>query len=323
MLQQQKRKMVYLVLSILAICIVSLFIYTYRWNITNPNKRGNLIIDNIERTFVYHVPKKLTDKPKLIIAYHGSKMKAFIMQIFTGHEFDELADINKNAIIVYPQGYKNNWNDCRKQAPFPAKQSNIDDVRFTEQIIAFFRKEYQIDTSNIFAVGYSNGGQMVMKLAMQKPEWFKGFAVISANLPTENNNDCIDTKKPVSLLLMNGTNDPINPYEGGEVILDGQSFGSVISTEQNLQHWLNVSDCDSTEKVTAQFPQNKAGNNITAIQKTYLSQATNKQISFIKVINGGHTIPNRNFRIPIKKIGEINKDVDGPKVIWDFFMMLK
>lgn len=315
--------MVYLILSILAIFIISLFIYIYRWNIVNPNKSGFVIIDNLQRTFVYHVPKKLNNKPKLIIVYHGSKMKAFVMQIFTGHEFDELADLDENTIIVYPQGYKNNWNDCRKQAPFPAKQLNVDDVRFTEQIISFFKKEYQIDTAHIFAVGFSNGGQMTMKLAKQKPEWFKGFAVISANLPTESNNECIDSKKPVSLLLMNGTNDPISPYEGGEVTLDGQSFGSVLSTEQNLQHWLNVSDCDLLEKVTTQFPQNKTGDNITAIQKKYLSPGNNKEISFIKVINGGHTIPNRNFRIPIKKMGEMNKDIDGPKVIWDFLMALK
>ena len=130
--------MVYLIVSILITCIASLLIYTYRWNIINPNKSGSFINDNLERTFVYHVPRKLNNKPKLIIVYHGSKMKAFIMQIFTGHEFDELADMDENSIIVYPQGYKNNWNDCRKQAPFPAKQLNINDVRFTEQVISFF-----------------------------------------------------------------------------------------------------------------------------------------------------------------------------------------
>lgn len=263
---QKKKKMAYFILSILAIIIVSLLLYTYRWNIISPNKSGSFIrANNLERTFVYHVPKKLNNSPKLMIVYHGSKLKAFMMQIFTGHEFDELADIDENIIIVYPQGYKNNWNDCRKQSPYPAKQLNVDDVKFTEQIISFFKKEYQIDTTNVFAVGYSNGGQMVMKLAMQKPEWFKGFAVISANLPAESNNDCIDTKKPVSLLLMNGTADPINPYEGGEVMLDGQSLGSVVSTEQNVQHWLTVSECESREKTTINFPQNVAVNNITAI----------------------------------------------------------
>lgn len=310
-------------LVIVAVAFAGLFLYVYRWNIVNPNKSSSVTIDHLERTFVYHVPKNLKKAPKLIIAYHGSKMKAFLMQIFTGHEFDQLADKDENTIVVYPQGYKNNWNDCRKEAPFPAKQLNVDDVRFTEEIISFFRKEYQVNPANIFAVGYSNGGQMVMKLARQKPEWFKGFAVISANLPTETNDDCTDANKQVSLLLMNGTSDPVNPYEGGEVMLDGQSFGPVMSTEQNLKHWLTVSNCDKTEKFTTRFPKNNKANNVTAIQKTFISPATSKQISFIKIINGGHTIPNRNFRIPIKQMGKMNQDIDGPKLVWDFFMMLQ
>ncbi len=90
-------------------------------------------------------------------------MKAFLMQIFTGHEFDLLADANQNTIIVYPQDYKNNWNDCRKEASYPAKRLNVDDVAFTRKIIPFFKKNYNINKTDIFAVGFSNGGQMVLK----------------------------------------------------------------------------------------------------------------------------------------------------------------
>ncbi len=107
-----------------------------------------------------------------------------MMQIFTGHEFDLAADKNQNAIIAYPQWYKGNWNDCRKLAPYPAKQLNLDDVGFTEQIISYFKTNYEIDANEIYSVGYSNGGQMVMKLANLKPEWFKGFDIISANIHT-------------------------------------------------------------------------------------------------------------------------------------------
>ena len=202
--------MLLILLLIVALIIAGLVLYTYRWNIINPNKSGSFTIDNLERTFVYHVPKKIKKDPKLIIACHGSKMKAILMQIFTGHEFNELADEDENTIIVYPQGYKSNWNDCRKQAPFPAKQLNVDDVRFTGKSFLFSKKIWS-EPGKHFTVGFSNGGQMVMKLAKQKPEWFKGFAVISANLPTETKDNCTDANKPVSLLLMNGTSDPINP----------------------------------------------------------------------------------------------------------------
>ena len=96
-----------------------------------------------------------------------------------------------------------------------------------------------------------------------------------------------------------------------------------MSTEQNLKHWLTVSNCDAVETFTTRFPTNEEEVDVTVVQKTSISPTTGKQISFIKLINGGHTIPNRNFRIPIKQMGNLNKDVDAPKLIWDLFMMLE
>ena len=55
----------------------------------------------------------------------------------TGYEFDWFADQRKFA-VVYPEGYKNNWNDCRKNATFPAKVENIDDVGFIKTLISEF-----------------------------------------------------------------------------------------------------------------------------------------------------------------------------------------
>ncbi len=315
--------MIYIILTILTFLIVGFIAYVYRWNIVNPNKNSSIKIHNIERTFIYHLPKKINIHPKLIIVYHGIGMKAFMMQIFTGHEFDLLADKYQNAIIVYPQGCNEKWNASRKPTPFPAKKQNIDDADFTEQIIFYFKKNYEIDNNEIYAVGFSNGGEMVLKLANLKPEIFKGFAVISANLPDEKDNDCINHQTPVSLIYFSGIKDPIIPFNGGSVILNGRNFDPVMSTELTLQHWLNSSSCSTIETSIIEFPDNKISGTATAIQKNYHSASTGKQISFVKIINGGHTIPNSNFRIPIKKIGNLNKDIDSPKMIWDFFMGLK
>jgi polyhydroxybutyrate depolymerase len=49
------------------------------------------------------------------------------MRLFTGYEFDRLAD-QHGYIAIYPDGYRRNWNDCRKDATFPAKRDNIDDI---------------------------------------------------------------------------------------------------------------------------------------------------------------------------------------------------
>lgn len=306
-------------LSIVLVGIIVFFIYTKRWNIIYPLKEHTLVIDNVRRKFLYHLPKKLKARPKLIIAFHGTGMTASLMQVFTGHEFDLLANKSEDTIIVYPQGYKKNWNDCRKQAPYPAKTLNINDVEFTKQLISYFITKYKIDQSAVYAIGLSNGGQMVFKLAKETPHLFKGFAAISANLPVIENDSCKNMNEPVSMFYMSGTNDPISPYNGGEIHLQGKSFGSVLSSPDTLQYWLGVSGCINSRKRITNYPDQGSE---SAVQYDYISDITGKKIRFVKVINGGHTLPTKNFRITFKMSGAMNKDIDAPKMIWDFFMDL-
>jgi len=304
-----KRKMITGILVLIVGLIAGLSLYLLRWNMVHPLKSASLTIDNLERTFKYHLPKKLSASPRLMIVYHGSGINANIIQIFTGHEFDELADEEQNTIIVYPNGYKNNWNDCRKVAPYEAKTLNINDVEFTRRLIDYFHTKYK--TGDAYAVGYSNGGQMTMKLARTHPDWFKGYAVIDANLPVSSNDDCAGLSQPVSLFLMLGQQDPIDPYNGGEIVLNGKSYGVVRSARETLDYWLNTFSLQSTTQLTS-----------TTTRSDYTS-STGKQVCFVDVADGGHTIPNRNFRIPIKKMGNMTKGVDAPVLIWDFFKGLK
>ena len=312
-----------IVVSIIVIAVIGLFLYTYRWNILNPNKTGSFKIDNLERKFIFHLPKKLGTNPKLIIIYHGVHLKSFMMQMFTGHEFDILADQNQDAIIVYPQGYKDSWNDCRTAADYPANKLNLDDVGFTEKIIGYFQETYNVDTDRMYAVGFSNGGQMVMKLANLKPGLFKGYAVISANLSVKEENACTAPQQAVSLIYLSGVADPIIPHNGGEVLLDGKSLGNVVSTDETLTHWLNAAECDKLPATTKDSFNKKSRTKITATRQDFYSINSRKKVSYIKMLDGGHTIPNKNFRIPMGKMGNMNKEIDAPAIIWDFFNSLK
>lgn len=209
-------------LIFVSILIVAGVLTTFRWrHIVNPNKGGSFLIDNLQRTFIYHVPKNLKANPKLIFVFHGTGMKTWMMQLFTGHEFDRLADNSQDAIIVYPQGYETSWNDCRTIANTPTKKLNLDDVGFSEKIIGYFQDKYKIDSKEIYAVGFSNGGQFSMRLISEKSQLFKGFAIMSAQLSYENETQCKKLPNPVSLIVFNGMKDHLIPYNGGEVILKG------------------------------------------------------------------------------------------------------
>ena len=121
---------------------------------------------------------------------------------------------------------------------------------------------------------------------------------------------------------MNGTGDPINPYNGGEVVVgDGQKRGACVATDQTIQYWVNNDSCALTP-TNYNFPDIEPGDNSTAISYLYKSTTTGKQVELVKIVNGGHIYPNPGFSFWPKQLGTVNKDINAPKVVCDFFNSL-
>jgi polyhydroxybutyrate depolymerase len=317
------KKKIFYILFAMALCAAGTAHYLFQWNLFKPLCYGNISIDRIEREFYYYIPDKISEKPGLIFVLHGSTMSAKQMVLVTGHQFNKLADKYKNYIIVYPQGFQKYWNDCRKQYQ-KEKRSSLDDVAFFEKMIDFFGDKYFIDKTDVFAAGYSGGAQMCYRLAKEKPESFKGFAAISANLPVQTNNDCTESNQPVSMLVMNGTSDPIDPYNGGEMKTGNDStHGTVVSTEQTIQYWKHISKCDSVPAKEFEYPDINADDHSTAVKYDYPCSLNNREITLIKINNGGHNVPNPTFFLWPGKVGNVNKDINAPEIVYDYFMSLK
>lgn len=94
------------------------------------------------RCYLYApVPKEPALSAALVLVLHGSNLDGAKMRQWMGYEFDELTD-RLGLIILYPDGYKGNWNDCRRDATFPAKTENIDDVGFMGALVAHYQAAY-------------------------------------------------------------------------------------------------------------------------------------------------------------------------------------
>jgi len=52
---------------------------------------------------------------------------------------------SQTALGLNPDGYGQNWNDCRKNTTFPAKRENIDDMSFMQALVARMMFEQAID----------------------------------------------------------------------------------------------------------------------------------------------------------------------------------
>ena len=121
-----------------------------------------------------------------MIVLHGSGMDGARMRLCTGYEFDCLAD-QHGFVVIYPDGYRHNWNDCRKYATFPAKRENIDDMGFIRTLIARASIEQAIDEQQVYAFGYSNGGQPSRRRSPgRKTEWYGAHDTAASIRPKRN-----------------------------------------------------------------------------------------------------------------------------------------
>jgi polyhydroxybutyrate depolymerase len=247
----------------------------------------SILIENHYRSFHFKKITKNSNKAKLIFVLHGSGGSGIEMMQMT----DSLEAIasKENIVLVYANGYKKFWNECRKASTALANVENINEQAFFTGMIDYFGKNYNCFTTYAFAVGFSGGGQMAFKLALTMPEKFFAITTIVANLPTDANNDCVVLHKPVAVMMINGTADGVNPYNGGEMKTANLTLGNVQSTDASFMYWVkennytqqpliqNIPDADTTDTIT--------------IEKTSYINRKKYDLVLYKIVNGKHTFP--------------------------------
>jgi len=147
-----------------------------------------------------------------------------------------LAD-RDGVLVAYPTGTLDNgsphWNNS---LPSPDNKSTADDFGFVEALIDTIGARYPVDTNRVYAVGYSNGGMMVMRAACEGVPF---DAAISHAGPLVSGT-CPSLKIPV--LRTHGTADPVIPWEGG-----GNNEDVVFPPVEADQAVLSVAaGCDET-----------------------------------------------------------------------------
>ncbi len=293
----------------LAATVAALIIATAWWRLFRsveapaPSLSAPVTLERMgKRTYNTFVPARLSEAPALLLVLHGSHGDAGQMRRYTGHEFERLAD-EHGFIVVYPEGYGGYWNDARRMGGYAAKRLDIDDVAFVRAIVARYQQERGV--ARVFAVGYSNGGYMCIRTALEAADIIDAIATFGANVPTDDNCVSPALARPMPAMFVNGTRDPITPYGGGRVTIFG--FGNRGTVRSAL--------------ASAEYFAARLGGDVTVEESENRRQWTSPtggRVLLYTVHGGGHVIPQPRYRFA-GIMGYTEMQFNAPAACWDFF----
>lgn len=221
------------------------------------SERVSLRHQGRDRTFVVVTPTGLPTRPAALLYFHGSLQNGNVARNFTGRIFDDMA-ARAGVVLVYPDGVDRHFNDTRLRLRERTRELGIDDVGFTRAIVDWLAVHRNVDTSQIHACGYSNGGQMVMRLLHDAPGLLAGAATFAATMPAADNRvaGLGEISVPTPYLAMHGTADHIVKYDGGVAGLDvAHSRGVLVSAADSARYFAAANGLDDSDHRALHEPE--------------------------------------------------------------------
>ena len=163
------------------------------------------------REYILRVPDNYDNNHayRFVLAYHWLNGNASQVAEGGGSTEDpyyglwDLAD--NSTIFVAPEGLNAGWSN-----------SGGADVKLTDAIIAQIESELCIDTTRIFATGFSFGAGMSYALACARADVFRGVVLYAGGQLS----GCDGGTKPIAYMHVHGVSDSVLNISGGRTMRD-------------------------------------------------------------------------------------------------------
>ncbi len=280
-----------------------------------------ITVDKRVREYMIHLPPSYNNTSKLpvIFAFHGGGGE--YKKTIRYYNLNGLADEN-GFIVVYPNAINKAWSMSGVSSRVRNADNNVDDVKFISTLLDNLIAEYKADGKHVFCTGISRGGIFSLYLVWQLSDRIKAIAPLCASIPHAIS-DAYTFNHPTSVLLINGTEDPLINYNGGPGKLNHRNAESetaiMVPTEELVNKIAKLNNCKSTAIIT-NFPDIDKSDGCTATDYKYSCDSS--LVELIKVNNGGHTWPGGVQYLPKILIGKVCRDFNAEEKIFEFFKKL-
>jgi polyhydroxybutyrate depolymerase len=285
---------------------------------TSAASADTIDIDGVKRSYTVQLPTKRL--VPLVVVLHGKTQRGADMMTRTA--WPQVAK-REGFAVVFPDGLNHAWADARTKAG-PALRgppAGTDDVAFIAKLVEKLVASGTADPRRVYVTGISNGGAMAMTLVCARADLFAAGASVSMNLTDEAAVTC-HPSRPLPMLLMNGTADPLVPYEGGR----GSSYYAADgfwSTDETLAFWRKLNGCETDNSDMTDLPDRAPADQST-VTRISSRCPEGHDVVLYRINQGGHRMPGfspdaRFPKVAASLLGSQNGDIDAAETIWTFF----
>ena len=277
----------------------------------NAQQTKTLTWGGVDRQYLEYVPDSYTGETSTPVLFFLHGLGDNMDNCFSSTNFKQIAD-EKGWILVYPQALDYTFSLPYNMGSYDfgtawaagvtieasitiygmpltfnvTLNDGVDDSGFLNATLDAVSSEYEINADSVFFAGFSLGGFMSHRMAIEHGERINGIATISGLVGTDM--ESLPPADNVNVLLAFGTNDQMISYNEANITYN--EFGPYnvgLSAENSVEWWRNFNNCDQ-EPVLEQYPDTQ-NDGLSFEMYSYLNGDNDSRVSFIKVDNGTHT----------------------------------
>ena len=264
----------------------------------------SFIHNGLERKYYLFKNEEGSNATPLIVNLHGYGSNARQQRIYS--QMNKFA-LRKNISIVYPEGINRSWN-----VGWDAN-NKTQDIDFIYALLDTLIINHNIDTNRIYVCGFSNGGMMVNKLALEPENRFAAFGNV-AGILLLNEDGIPKTKKSIPMMHIHGTEDKWVPYYD-------KSSQDRKNVQESIDYWIKHNNLNILNEEV--ISQKKIFKKTSVTKYTYSNNDINSEVVHYQVNGGGHqwfgSVYGSNFLMQ-NYVGRNNKDFHSSEELVDFFL---
>ena len=314
-----------------------------------PGTECSVPVSSVSRTYYIHESTasapapdrtgKATTKWPVVFIFHAFASDPDQMAQATF--FNEKADA-EGFIAVYPKGTAvEDFLRWRAGGCCPPQQKSapidLSDVDFFFKMLgdinSHLTPKKEIDGSRVFIAGMSNGGMLCHLIASDPRAAGKvaGIATVAGTIAGDPASWFSPMAKPIPLMHIHGTCDPVIPYSSTIVSTSGcpaVTSGQSCNALDLIDAWKKLNKSDPSKYTKVSVPTSPAAGAVADVREEWLPLSGGAPVVFYTVTDGGHTWPGGDRTIQSKvypaptgliSLGKISDNFKATDVIWDFF----